>query len=243
MTSQHQAPPVLLTRPLAQSARFADGLRERFGEGMRVVISPIMRLRFLEPDWPEGEFRVLILTSETGVEAALRLREAGRPLPEAALCVGDHTAAVARAAGFAAESAQGDAEALIAKVLAAEETGPFLHLRGREARGDIAPRLAAKGRKAEAVVVYEQVAEPLTDEAVLLLGGGGPVIVPVFSPRSAVLLAEQGPFAARLWVVAISRAAAEAAARLGAERIVTADRPDGAAMLDAIARIISEAAS
>lgn len=210
---------------------------------MRVVISPIMRLRFLEPDWPEGEFRVLILTSETGVEAALRLREAGRPLPEAALCVGDHTAAVARAAGFAAESAQGDAEALIAKVLAAEETGPFLHLRGREARGDIAPRLAAKGRKAEAVVVYEQVAEPLTDEAVLLLGGGGPVIVPVFSPRSAVLLAEQGPFAARLWVVAISRAAAEAAARLGAERIVTADRPDGAAMLDAIARIISEAAS
>ena len=210
---------------------------------MRVVISPIMRLRFLEPDWPEGEFRVLILTSETGVEAALRLREAGRSLPEAALCVGDHTAAVARAAGFAAESAQGDAEALIAKVLAAEETGPFLHLRGREARGDIAPRLAAKGRVAEAVVVYEQVAEPLTDEAVLLLGGGGPVIVPVFSPRSAVLLAEQGPFAARLWVVAISRAAAEAAARLGAERIVTADRPDGAAMLDAIARIISEAAS
>jgi len=210
---------------------------------MRVVTSPIMRLRFLEPDWPEGEFRVLILTSETGVEAAVRLRDAGWSLPEAALCVGDHTAAVARAAGFVAESAQGDAETLIAKVLAGEETGPFLHLRGREARGDIAPRLAAKGRKAEAVVVYEQVAEPLTEAAVRLLGGGGPVIVPVFSPRSAVLLAEQGPFAARLWVVAISRAAAEAGERLGAERLIVADRPDSAAMLEAIARAISEAAS
>lgn len=243
MTSQHQPLPVLLTRPLAQSARFADWLQRRFGADVSVIISPIMRLEFLEPVLPEGDFRILILTSETGVEAAIRLRNAGKPIPQAALCVGDHTAAIARAAGFAADSAHGDAEALIAMVLAGDVQGPFLHLRGHEARGDIAPRLSAKGHQAAAVIVYEQIEEPLSGDAVALLGGSGPVIVPVFSPRSATLLAEQGPFAAPLWVVAISRAAAKAAAGLGAQRIVTADRPDGVAMLDAIATVISEAAS
>ena len=243
MTSQQQALPILLTRPLAQSERFAAALADRFGNRFRVVISPIMRLRFLEPAWPNRAHQMLILTSQTGVEAAVRLSAAGKPLPARAICVGDRTAAEAQSAGFAALSAQGDAEALIEMILQSDEPGPFLHLRGREARGDIAPRLTAKGRMTDSVIVYEQVSETLNIAARDVLRGKRPVVLPIFSPRSAVLLAEQGPFAAPVWIVAISKAVAEAAERIGAARLEVAGSPDAAGMLDAIEKIISTAAS
>jgi len=243
MAPQHQALPLLLTRPEAQSDRFSADLAARFGARLRIIPSPVMRLRLLEPARPEGTFGTLILTSETGAEAAVRFRAAGWALPGRAVCVGDKTAAVARAGGIVAQSAQGDAEALIAMILSAADEGPYLHLRGREARGDIAPRLSAKGRKAEALVVYEQVAQDLKPEARSVLSDRLPVIVPVFSPRSAALLADQGPFSAPLIVVAISAAAAAAAERLSPLRIEVVSRPDAAAMMDVIAKIISEPAS
>ncbi len=243
MVPQHRLYPVLLTRPADQAARFAQELAIRFGSRLHPVISPLMRPAFLTPDLPEAPFAALILTSETGVEAAMHLRAAGRVLPARAICVGDRTARAAETAGFAATSARGDAEALLALVLASDDPGPFLHLRGRDARGDIVPRLVAKGRQAQAAIVYEQVAQPLTDAAVAVLAGHGPVVVPLFSPRTASLLADQGPFSAPLLVAAISAAAATKAAVLSPARMVTSARPDGDAMLDAVDMLISDPAS
>lgn len=202
-----------------------------------------MRLRFLDAPLPQMAYRTLILTSETGVEAAVRLRDAGNVLPDRAICVGDRTAAAAREAGMDAQSAQGDAEALIELVMSAEDTGPYLHLRGREARGDIAPRLAARGRTAESVIVYEQVSEKLTEEAMDTLSGDDPVLIPLFSPRSSLLLAQQGHFQAPLFVIAMSPAVAAAALDLAPARVEVAARTDSLAVLDAIARFISEPAS
>lgn len=243
MVPQLHALPVLLTRPAAQAARFAEELAARFGNRLRPVISPLMAPRYLAPDWPDAAYSTLILTSETGAEAAARLRAQGRVLPDRAVCVGDRTAHAAQEAGFSASSAQGDAEALLTHILSSGDPGPFLHLRGRDARGDIAPRLAAQGRPAHAAIVYDQEALPLTDDAVQVLGGRDPVVVPLFSPRSVALLAERGPFNAPLLVAAISPAAAARAAALRPLRLVTAGRPDGAAMLDAVESLISDPAS
>ena len=240
MTPQSRPIPVLLTRPAAQGDRFAADLRARFGNAVDPVASPLMAPELLCPDWPEGDYSCLILTSETGVEGAVRLRDLGRVLPGRAICVGDRTAAVARAVGFDAQSAQGDAEALIALILAGDDPGPFLHLRGKDARGDIAPRLAAKGRSAVAAVVYDQRAVPLTDRARGLLGGTSAVIVPLFSPRSADLLAAQGPFASPLLVAALSPAVAARAEALVPQRMVVAARPDAGAMVEAIAALIPD---
>jgi uroporphyrinogen-III synthase len=243
MAPQHHALSVLLTRPVAQAERFAAEMAARFGERLQPVISPLMAPLFVMADWPDAPYATLILTSETGAEAAAQLRQAGRALPARAICVGGRTAAAAQSLGFGAISAQGDAEALIAHILAGDEPGPFLHLRGREARGDIAPRLAAKGRPAHAAIVYAQEAQPLTKAARDLLAGPLPVIVPLFSPRSAVLLAELGPFAAPLMIAAISPAAAEQVALLRPVRTVVAARPDADAMLDALGLLIADGAS
>ena len=243
MAPQHHALPVLLTRPAPQAARFAAELENRFGTGLLPLISPMMAAEFLGPEWPDLPYSTLILTSETGAEAAARLRGQARALPAKAICVGDRTAETARGLGFDARSAKGDAEALIALILESDDPGPFLHLRGREARGDIAPRLAAKGRPAHAAIVYAQVAQPLSAAAQALLSGEDPVIIPLFSPRSAAILADFGPFAAPLRVAALSPAVAEKAALLAPARLAVADSPDSAGMLAAIALLMADPSS
>jgi len=231
MVPQSRAPPVLFTRPRAQGDRFAADLRAVLGP-VAVVTSPLLRPVVLHPDRPEGgPWRGVILTSETGAAAASpHLR--GWDLPVAAHCVGARTAAAAQEGGFSPDTVAPDAEALIAALRGT--AGPLLHLRGREARGDIAARLTALGTRTDEVVVYAQEAGTLTDEARALLAGAGPVLVPLFSPRTAAILAGQGPFAAALWVAALSPAVAERAAALLPARMAVAARPDAGGMLAAV---------
>lgn len=243
MAPQHHALPVLLTRPAEQAHRFAKELAVRFGDRLQTIISPLMVAEYLAPDWPDLAYTTAILTSETGVAAAVRLRNLGRVLPDRAICVGDRTASVAQAAGFQAVSAKGDAEVLLDLILASDDPGPFLHLRGREARGDIAPRLAAKGRPAQSAIVYQQRPQPLTARARAILDGPDPVIIPLFSPRSVTLLAESGPFRAPLLIAAISATVAEKAKSLAPARLEQSATPDGGGMLDAVGLLIPDAAS
>ena len=231
MPAQSMAPTVLLTRPAAQSASFAQSLLAQVG-GLRVVVSPLMATVFHAVTLPEGPLQGVILTSQTGAAAAGRLRA---QLPDLAYCVGDRTAQVARQAGFRVQSAQGDAEALLALILR-EKPQALIHLRGREARGDLAQRLSAAGVFTQERVVYAQDAQPLSDEAVAVLSGKAPVLVPLFSPRSAEILgaAWQGLAThAPLVVVAISQAVAEAAAFCPTKPVLSA-HPDAPSMLNAV---------
>lgn len=208
-------PTLLLTRPLA-SSRWLAG---RF-DGP-VVISPVMRIVPLPFDRAAlADAPGVVLTSAHAVPAAGPGR--GRP----AICVGARTAAMARRAGFRVTEGPGDAAGLL-PLIAAGPPG-LVHPHGRH----VAQRLPVPG-----VAVYDQQALPLTPKARALLQGAGPVILPVFSPRSAGLVADQARDArAPLWLVAISPAAM--AAWTGpADRRLLADAPSGRAMEDAIRRI------
>lgn len=233
MAAQSLPPIVLLTRPEAQSARFAEALHARM-PGLGIVCSPLLSPRFMPVTLPAERFAALILTSQTGAQAAGRLRAA---LPDRAYCVGASTAQTAQEAGFAALSAEGDAEALLALILA-QPMAPLLHLRGREARGDLARRLSAQGLPTQELVVYAQEECPLTAEARTLLQGDRPVLAPVFSPRSAQILraacAEAGA-RAPLTLIAMSPAVAEAAGTLAA-RVEVSPLPTGDSMLECVVR-------
>lgn len=224
----------LLTRPAPASARFAASLRESFGQAAQIVTSPLMEPEFLRPDLPPGPFDALILTSETGAEAARRLSADINDFPRRAFCVGDRTALAATQAGFLAQSAMGDAKALVRLIQSTEPTGRFLHLRGRDSVGDIVQQLDLAGIMASEAVVYDQKPRPLTPEAAALLAGAAPVILPLFSPRSADLMAQTGPVRAPLWIAALSPAVAEHARPLQPDRMAIADRPDAPALLRAI---------
>ncbi|MGR3506608.1 MAG: uroporphyrinogen-III synthase [Paracoccaceae bacterium] len=214
-------PVILLTRPEASSRRMAGILFARFGDRAGICISPLMEIR-LDPRLPSLDgIKTLIFTSANGVAAYVA---ANGPMSLACYTVGEATAQAARDAGLRAISAGGNAEALIARILEDDVTGPMLHLRGTHARGEVAERLSALGCPVSQAIVYTQNAIPLSEEARDLLGGDGPVILPVFSPRSATLLGS-GPVRAKLYIVAMSDAVA-ASLHLNVESCVIAAKPD-----------------
>ena len=233
-------PPVLLlTRPAAQSNRFAATAQERLA-AHTTVVSPLIEIVQRRLVVQPSAYRGLVFTSENGVDAFAAMSDV-RDLP--VWCVGNRTACAARAAGFgtvvSAAPDGGDAEGLLALLQRTRPEAPLLHLRGDHARGDLAPRLSAAGLRCDAAIVYDQQARPASDAAAAALAGETPVVVPLFSPRSATLCAQAAEQAsAPLFPVAISVAAARAWQALRPEAPIVAQRPDSAAMLDALAGIV-----
>ena len=221
-------PTLLLTRPEAQSRDLARRLRARIPATVPIVVSPILEIAAVEFDLPLAP-GFLILTSVHGAEAVGGVAALSGLT---AWCVGDRTAEAARAAGLAAVSAGGTAEDLLALLDRERPQGTGLHLRGRHVAADVAEALTSAGTDTESVVVYDQIARPLSPEALACLDRPAPVILPVYSPRSARLLAAatDGARAARD-IVAISRQAA--AAWPGPVASIAA-APDGLSMEDAI---------
>jgi uroporphyrinogen-III synthase len=220
-------PTILLTRPEAQSRELATRLKAQID--VPILVSPILEIvpvSFTLPVTP----RFLILTSAHAAEGARSAGLSGLP----AFCVGDRTAEAAAAAGLLPRSAGGDADALLALLKDAQPDGPGLYLRGRHAASDLEKDLAQAGIDTHSVVAYDQLPRPLSPEARAALHGTVPVILPVFSPRSARLLAAEAEGAtAPLDLIPISANAA--AAWNGRPASITiAAAPDGPSMEHAI---------
>lgn len=228
---------LLLTRPEPAARRFAAACSARFEPFAAVVHAPLQRIAPLPlPDIPANA--TLAFTSENGVAAAAALAAGGRP----AWCVGARTAQAARAAGFTARSADGDAAALAAAIAADPPRGPVLHLAGRHQRGDLVERLRSAGVEAARRVVYDQVAQPIGGTARAALEGRRPVLAPLFSPRSAALLSADPalPAPSRLHLACLGPAVATAWRTAPPAAVETAARPDADAMLAAMGRLLAQ---
>lgn len=241
MPSQSRALPVLITRPEPQASRFASALRDRYADRVDPVLTPLLQPEFLAPDLRGVTPRAVILTSETGARAAAGI--AG--LPARAFCVGDRTAEVATELGFQAQSAEGDAGDLFRLLLANPDQAPFLHLRGRDTRGDLVARLKGAGLMASDAVVYAQQPVALSQDAIKVLSAEGPVLVPLFSPRSAALFraALHGATVdetvlSRLRIIAFSAAVAESFSDCPAPHLAIAAAPTLAELFLALDRFI-----
>lgn len=227
--------PLLLTRPKAASHRFARAAAARLGPGP-VVVSPLLDIVAVQPAVSLAGYAGVVLTSENGVLCPGEDWPAGLP----AYCVGARTAQAATAAGFSPRSADGALRELLAMILTDPPRGPLLHLRGRHVAGDAAGLLTQAGIQTDEAVVYDQQERSLSVEAKTLLGRPGPVLIPVFSPRSAQALTPSlKNTAASLLIAAISPAVAAALPVHSAAMMEVADRPNAEAMIDRIAALQS----
>ncbi|SHJ87408.1 uroporphyrinogen-III synthase [Shimia gijangensis] len=227
-----QDPIILLTRPLEAAEKFTHQLKAA-GVQAEILVSPVQGIepvKFEEPINLAGA----IFTSRNGVDAVM-----GRDAP--CWCVGEATAKAARAKGWQAVSADGDAEAVFRRIAADHPKGPLIHFRGAYARGNLAERLWDDGIETREMVVYQQVSLPMSDAAKAVLMRENPVILPLFSPRSAAQLVQQGPFAAPLWVVAMSEAVAANAAALSPTKLEISVTPDAKGMVAAIKQVAKAA--
>ncbi|WP_171006885.1 uroporphyrinogen-III synthase [Shimia litoralis] len=238
MTKTLPDPTILLTRPLGASLAFRDSLRDA-GILSPVEISPVLSITSMLSE-PPTKMSGAIFTSKNGVQFA-------EPQDLPCWCVGDSTAQVASQRGWQAVSASGDAEALIKRILADAPAGPLVHFRGEHARGDIAARLTAQGVPTQETEVYRQSPLPLTQNAIEILNGNIPVVLPLFSPRSARLIAKLGPFLAPVHAVAISADTAQGVDALSLKTCDIAGAPDAKSMiatirqtLDAACRIVTD---
>lgn len=233
MTRQIQ---ILLTRPRRQSERFARQCRERLGPDIGIVISPLIEIETLRPPAAPEEARHFLFTSQNGVRAAAEAWPDHRP---PCFTVGDRTAAVARELGYDARPCGGTVESMIAHLVASRPAGPYLHLRGEHSTGQLAQRLNAAGLKTEEAVIYRQNAQDLSSAAEKMLCGDMPVLVPLFSPRTATIFWKgRANVQARVTIIAISQAVARECAGRGAA-VRCAETPTAEAVLDCISSVVA----
>lgn len=230
---------ILICRPRDQAEDFAAALEAALPGRFVPVIAPLTGIAFRGGPVALAGARGLLFTSANGV-AAFVAASGDRDLP--ALCVGEMTARAAREAGFRTASADGDVESLAA-LAAAQPAAPgeWLHVRGRQAAGDLTGRLAAAGIPARGLELYDQSGLPMPAPAAALLARAQIPVATAFSPRSAARFARSAREAG--WplggVTLVSLSAAADAAHEAPEpgRRVIAPRPGREGMIAALARI------
>lgn len=237
--------PLLLTRPEPQAADFARALEARFGDLVQIIKTPLLAPRFFAPDLPTGPFVGLILTSQTGVEAYLRLGGVTAGLPRDVYCVGTRTADAARAAQLTPVEIAQDAASLITRFKASPPHGKLLHLRGRETRGKLLEHLNSAGIDTIDAVIYAQEQQHLSGVAEAVLRDKAPVLIPLFSPRTAQIFASELRRINGISPLFVAAMSADVALELGAlaTQIRIADSPDAAAVLGSVAMLLDEVQS
>lgn len=220
-------PVLLLTRPEPQSKRFLKLCEDRLGRSLNAVISPVLRIEAKGTNW-DLDAATIVVTSGNAVRVLSRHLDMRQ-----VATVGKATAALARSLGAKAICLGETAEGFLDR--AVDLVPPVVVARGVHARLDMAEALNARGIEAHSVTVYDQVPVPLSAAATQLLTGEAPVVAPLFSPRSAGLLAAHS-ISAPITVLAISDAVSDAWTGPGTPRI--ARQPTADAMCDLVAEVL-----
>ncbi|WP_106746583.1 uroporphyrinogen-III synthase [Yoonia maritima] len=220
-------PTLIVTRPAKQGEEFARVMRDRFGDRVEIVLSPLIEIVPVPVNVDLEHLSGVIFTSVHAVNAV------ELPAGITAWCVGPRTAACATKAGFHAITGPGDAKALCDVIQKQAPCGPLAHIRGVHTRGEIARTLTKAGLPCGDVVAYEQQDLPLNSDALSVLKGEFPVVLPLFSPRTATIFSSQRPFVAPLHLVVMSNVVKKATGTVDAQTIAVASQPNGHSMIGA----------
>ncbi|MCB5199174.1 uroporphyrinogen-III synthase [Loktanella sp. TSTF-M6] len=226
-------PILIISRPAPKGTAFVAQLTAMLDRQPGVIMAPAFDI--VPTGAPVPKDGGVIFTSANAV--AFAPLGMGRK----AWCVGQATSHAARARGYRTLVAEGDAAALIALILSQRPTGPLWHLAGAHRRGDVGETLRDAGLTCETVVLYSQIALPPPIPLIDAAAGNAPLIAPVFSPRSASILALPDRLAP-LFVVAMSNAVADAVSVHRPDGVVVAAAPDTPHMLGATRALWSEIA-
>ena len=220
--------PLLMTRARDASEAFVAALPDALRVRLTPVFSPLLDIvpRDGTPEIAPDD--AALFTSANGVRYAPA--GAGRR----AFCVGQATTDAAEARGWKAQMAGQDADALVAELTQNPSKQRLFHLSGAHTRGQIVERLRDAGMQVTHHVLYDQHLCPLTDAAQALLTSDAPLLIPLFSPRTAAHLATTAPGLHRAHIIALSPAVAAALGDVTTASLRIAQEPDATAMHCAI---------
>src|SRR5262249_533985 len=134
---------------------------------------------------PPGAFDLVIFTSQAAI---MFFPDAPAWLAKKVCAVGEATAAAARAAGFRQVIQTGDDAADLKRYLAGATFGPALHSSAEDVAHDLSADFPGR---VERIVTYRMRARTeLPAELVGPISSGCLVLAPLFSRRSAIVLAD-----------------------------------------------------
>jgi len=208
-------------------------------QGIEGVLAPLLDIEYIVGEAVDTQdIQALLFTSTNGVRAFVK-RSPDRSL--LALCVGDRTAAQAKAENFTAvQSAQGNVEDLATLVKATLEPkgGALLHPVGTNVAGDLSADLQAAGFSYRRIVLYTaHKAQVLPKTVSQFLQTGDLEGVLLYSPRTAqafsklVLRAHLGHTLHQITAYCLSPAVADQLLGLEWKSIKIAAQPNQDALL------------
>lgn len=241
---------ILVTRPHPDNEATAESLRAR---GHKVLLAPALKF---EPVAFHGErgadHGAIIVTSANALRAiASQLPDLGL-LDLPLFAVGEHTADVAREAGFAEVIvAGGDAASLRDKVVqsarekALKKKGTLLYLAGADRSRDLAGELGAEGLRVVTQTTYRMApVKHLPREACAGFAAHGIEAVLHYSRRSARAFLDaardEGVEISALAIphCCLSEAVADVLRDAGASQVLVAAAPDETALFDTLERAL-----
>lgn len=240
---------ILVTRPAPENERTAQALRAR---GYDALLSPMLRFEAI-PFHGEDDaaYDGVVITSGNAIRAIESHPSRQHLFGLPAFAVGDHTAQMARDAGFkAVSSAHGDAAALTDLVIKTVTTklkkgATLCYLAGADLARDLAGDLGGRGFTVVTHTTYRMIPVAKFPAGIGDAFGAGHIeAVLHYSRRSARAFLDAARAAGveisalALPQCCISSAVAGVLREAGAVQVASARTPDEAAILDALDRAI-----
>jgi|TARA_B110000908_G_scaffold164675_1_gene213015 uroporphyrinogen-III synthase len=230
--AKHPQINLLLTRPMAASHTFWEALNSETRQLLQPIVSPLIKIN---PITSGLEISGSVIFSS--VNGALNGPAGDGRI---AYCVGAMTTQAALTAGWAAIQAGETANQLVLNLLNRKVGVSLTHLSGVHTRGNIAEILSAGGVSTKRIVVYDQEVCALTSQATEALSVNFPLLVPLFSPRTARSFADQNNGQAALHIIALSQDVADQVSDLTLETLTVLDHPTRLAMIDETQKVASD---
>ena len=223
---------LLLTRPLGGNERFCLKIKHLL-YSCEILDNPIQRIDFLPSLSKVNKNSVLIFTSANGLRAAKK----HNLINKKCFVVGANTKKIAVSFGYDVLGFSKDQENLLKLIKSKKPTESMVHIRGKHTVGNLCDALKRNQFSCLDIIGYNQEPLKIKKHNLQKIHSGRPVILPIFSSRSAELLQSNLDLTG-FNVIAISEAVAKIVTEVELGELVISKKPDLNSMQEATLAIL-----
>lgn len=223
---------LLLTRPLGGNERFCLKIKHLL-YGCEILDNPIQKIDFLPSLSKVNKNSVLIFTSANGLRAAKK----HNLINKKCFVVGANTKKIAVSFGYDVLGFSKDQENLLKLIKSKKPTESMVHIRGKHTVGNLCDALKRNQFSCLDIIGYNQEPLKIKKQNLQKIHSGRPVILPIFSSRSAELLQSNLDLTG-FNVIAISEAVAKIVTGVELGELVISKKPDLNSMQEATLAIL-----
>ena len=223
---------LLLTRPLGGNERFCLKIKHLL-YSCEILDNPIQKIDFLPSLSKVNKNSVLIFTSANGLRAAKK----HNLINKKCFVVGANTKKIAVSFGYDVLGFSKDQENLLKLIKSKKPTQSLVHIRGKHTVGNLCDTLERNQFSCLDIIGYNQEPLKIKKQNLQKIHSGRPVILPIFSSRSAELLQSNLDLTG-FNVIAISEAVAKIVTGVELGELVISKKPDLNSMQEATLAIL-----